>query len=177
MIKIIVGVEFCTLPEYSTMDSVVFGSGKNKMILKTSRKWLDQYRVGEVEIDRQHENLFHLVDIVHKVVGDKWESELERLATLRNVLNELRSYAQKHFSAEEKLMVDSSYIDFVEHKKMHERFLGALEKYSRAFAEGKLSISTLLTFLERWLENHVCGADQEFSKHLKKWKSQKKELL
>ncbi len=114
--------------------------------------WEDQYLVGGDEIDAQHKALFDLyngLQIAHKA-GDQ--------SIVSHAFEELATYLDKHFSAEEVFWQRDDAM-YKEHRKLHFDFV---KHILRATGDGKNleSLGGLLDFLSTWLIDHVQTVDK-----------------
>ena len=100
--------------------------------------------------DAQHQVLFRLLD---EVAGE---------SPADDILNQLKHYAESHFSLEEHYMEVLGYPGRVEHVQAHDKFRQELGQMMISSAEGHDSISRQLisTFLREWLTRHIFGIDK-----------------
>lgn len=128
-------------------------------------KWDDSYSVGVEEIDKQHKQLFNIVnDLIRANKLNKGKKEIGK------VLNFLADYTVKHFNDEEKLQQESGYPDYEAHKKLHEQFVEDALNFKERFESGQIDTATMMDFnktITRWLVQHVKGIDQEVGKHIR----------
>lgn len=123
--------------------------------------WRDDLQIGVEEIDNQHRELFRRFDdLLEACKAGKGDQEVLRLFTF------LDEYVATHFSAEERLMRQCGYRDYLEHKKLHQGFVRGLEELKRKFRnEGaglSLVISTNQMMIE-WLVRHIDKMDREIA--------------
>ena len=92
--------------------------------------------------DAQHQVLFRLLD---EVAGE---------SPADDILNQLKFYAESHFSLEEHYMEVLDYPGRAEHVQAHDKFRQELEQMMIDNVEGHDSISRQLisTFLREWLD-------------------------
>ena len=100
--------------------------------------------------DAQHQVLFRLLD---EVAGE---------SPADDILNQLKFYAESHFSLEEHYMEVLDYPGRAEHVQAHDKFRQELEQMMIDNVEGHDSISRQLisTFLREWLTRHIFGIDK-----------------
>ncbi len=124
--------------------------------------WGPALSVGVKEIDEQHKKL---VDMVNQL-NDAMTQGQGRQA-LGKVLNDLISYTQFHFRAEEKLMETNGYANTVAHKAEHHKLVQDVGAFKSKFDSGSASISIeLMTFLRNWLSNHILNSDKKVGQSL-----------
>lgn len=127
--------------------------------------WKDAYRIGNDEIDAQHEELFHRIEklLVLARSADLKENQKQ----CEHMLDYLVEYTVFHFNAEEALQNRESYVDYEQHKKIHQEFRNTVMVYRERIREDfsaamlKRFLGTLLT----WLTVHVLGCDQKIMKN------------
>ncbi len=125
--------------------------------------WKEKYRIGVKEIDEQHQELFNRVSDFIKTVRSEgeWEDKLEKV---KETLEFMKEYVVTHFDSEERFQekIDYPYMD--EHKQVHERFKGEVQKFADRFEEEGYDEELLQEFsgkLMTWLIYHVAGDDQK----------------
>jgi len=126
-------------------------------------KWDDSFRTGHELVDKQHQELFRMVNNLHDaIMAGKGKDILEP------TLKELTKYTIDHFRDEEKLMASIRYPQLVPHKKKHEELTGQVTQLLEKFDAGKLVLSvTLSTFLADWLRHHIKEDDVALINYLK----------
>ena len=125
--------------------------------------WKQEYCVGRAEIDTQHKRLFQLADQLHAAMSAGKGNDV-----LAKTLGELIDYTKLHFAAEERLMVQSHYPEYLAHKAKHDNLAGQVVEFQKSFVAGKASMSIqLLQFLKDWLAHHIGETDRKVAQHLK----------
>lgn len=125
-------------------------------------QWKDDYLVGQSEIDYQHKRLFQLADQLHTAMaGGKGKDALAK------TLAELIDYTKRHFAAEEKLMQQSSYPEYIQHKAAHDKLTAQVVQFQTEFVAGKSVVTIqLLQFLKDWLQHHIGKTDRKIAVYL-----------
>lgn len=123
--------------------------------------WDERYSVGIREIDDQHMQMFHIINLLHesmkegkgrKIVGE----------TLQDLLN----YSEYHFETEEKKMKATEYGDYPVHKSQHDHFREKVKSMTRSHLDGDISITLEVNhFLKDWLTDHILSSDQKMRDH------------
>jgi hemerythrin-like metal-binding protein len=126
--------------------------------------WSGKYRVGIAKVDQQHKKLVALINALARQ-----HTECADPAVLAKVLDELASYTNYHFKAEESLMrqygVDADFQ--AGHQKAHAGFVQEVARASKLARENPQGISTrTLTFLSRWLIQHILGTDMRMANEI-----------
>lgn len=123
--------------------------------------WKDAYRIGNDVIDEQHEELFHRIE---KLLMMARSADLEEnRKQCEHMLDYLVEYTDFHFNSEEALQNSKNYVDYEQHKKIHQEFRNTVLVYRQRIRQDfsaamlKRFLGTLLT----WLTVHVQGCDQK----------------
>lgn len=127
-------------------------------------EWDESYRLGIDEIDRQHQALVEMINIIDAAV-----SEGVAAAVVAKLLTDLRSYTRYHFSAEEQLMLESNCDPehLRAHLRQHRDFERSLAQIRRAYdVSGPAVAGSLLEYLLNWLKSHMLASDQEMARLL-----------
>lgn len=133
--------------------------------MKDLIEWKEQYSVGVSEIDEQHQKLIGIInELFHAVEQSK---EKERIPF---ILTELVSYAEYHFSTEEKHFEEFDFEGKEEHIKVHNSYREKIAQFLEKHKEGDGALSfEILVFLKDWWVGHITGMDrgyiENFHKH------------
>lgn len=135
--------------------------------------WSDDYNIGIEAIDREHKQLFSIINKLFVMVKDGKDNEW--------ICNEgikfFRSHTDTHFKNEEAYMDSVNYDRYAEHKMMHQSFkeitLPTLEKELERTNYSKTSLEHFLGVCAGWLIGHTLTDDMAISgKGTKgRWKS------
>jgi hemerythrin len=127
--------------------------------------WDETLRIGDPEIDADHQGLFALVDELEH--GRKGETDLA------NIIARLEVYAEEHFAREEELMKKIGFpgmeAHIAEHRKFEEWLDTVKATYRRAAESPFLLADTVNQFLEQWLVNHIMKEDMKY-KDFMEWR-------
>lgn len=129
--------------------------------------WTPEWETGVASIDAEERELLELVNTLHAAM----ESGRSR-AVIRGVLEDIASYAQRHFTLEEQLMREYGYPEVERHRHEHQRFVRQIAQFredsfmpnSRA---GTVTGVALLGFLVHWLEDHIPSWDKPLGQFLR----------
>jgi hemerythrin len=125
--------------------------------------WDDRYKTGHELVDKQHQELFRMVNKLHDAIMANKGNE-----ALAPTLQELAKYTIAHFRAEEGLMASTQYPALAVHKGKYDDLTREVQQLMERFREGKLVLSmTLSSFLAKWLKNHIQGDDIAMIKYVK----------
>ena len=121
-------------------------------------EWNDKFSVGVVSVDYEHRQLIELIGAFQRKIeeDDSIDVKLEYLG---------ETYAQisAHFALEEKIMRESHYERYEDHKSDHERLLDQLRDIMDATEDDQqIDNETLGAELETWFSRHF----QEKDAHL-----------
>jgi len=120
--------------------------------------WSDSMSVGVSRIDKEHQGLIGLINLLHSemLAGKSKEA-------LVVVLDKLVAYTKVHFAAEEALFRTLNYPAMVTHVKEHTALTQKAVQLQSDLKAGKTMISApVLDFLRDWLTNHILKQDMGY---------------
>lgn len=119
-------------------------------------------KLGVPEIDAQHEQVERLVRALEAAVSSNQPPEVH--ATL---LERLEQLTAAHFSTEERFMQSVHFPHLAEHKGLHELLTRQLRDLRTRQAAGRGALTPdALSFLNRWLVDHVWNVDRKIAQYL-----------
>ncbi len=120
-------------------------------------EWNEEYSVGNLEIDHQHQHLFYLINEFYESIK-AGISDTELARSFREVVEDTRI----HFDMEETLMRNNDYPGYNAHKAMHQELLKKIEVFDTRIQAGDKDVAAdLLPFLiGDWLLHHIGSMDQ-----------------
>jgi hemerythrin len=128
-------------------------------------KWSPTLSVGIKLIDDQHQELLRITnDLFNHCVGDE-ESEK---AYLRKVIQGVVDYIKVHFSTEEKLLLQTNYPDYKNHKQEHDTFVLTVVEQVRNIKDRKFSLVTFTRYLKDWILTHIAVSDKKYAEYFRK---------
>ena len=113
-------------------------------------EWSDRFSVGIASVDHEHRELIELVNGFQRKIAqdDSVDGKVE-------YLGETLAHISAHFALEEKLMRDSGYDAYDEHKTDHELLLDQLRDIMDAVEDDQdIDNDELGPVLERWFSRH-----------------------
>ena len=124
--------------------------------------WSAQYETGIFMVDTQHKKLVDAINILHDAMKDgKGKDKVE------TTLNFLVDYTVQHFTAEEGLMKQKNYPDFVNHKAVHDKLVAEVKNMRTKYLAGKVLPMEVSSFMSDWLKTHILGTDKKYVPFLK----------
>ena len=122
-------------------------------------KWYKKYSVNNEVLDNHHKALF---DIFNRLFDDC--SDPKNVGCLGLVIDEMISYADYHFAAEEQYMADRGYKDLDRHRAKHREFSQkAMQMHNAGNKDDAELIKDTIVFLGDWLLHHVLEEDKKYS--------------
>lgn len=122
-------------------------------------KWDNKYSVNNEELDNHHKALF---DILNRLYASCF-GEKEGFA-LQTIYEELVSYIDYHFSAEERYMRKRCYTDTDRHIIAHNMFKERILLLQNDIQRNNIVVTKeLIVYLGNWLLNHVMVEDRKYS--------------
>ena len=124
--------------------------------------WTDSYSVKISSIDIQHKRLVDMINALHDAMAQGKGRDI-----MSGLVNNLTTYALRHFAEEEKHMTQHGYPDLAVHKAQHEAFKQKVGDFQRKLAEGKTNVTMeVMTFLKDWLSKHILEMDKKYGPYL-----------
>jgi len=124
--------------------------------------WDEAYSVGNNSLDAQHRSLVELINRLERVESDGED--------LRDILDQLDTYAHAHFSLEEKMMRTAGYADLEPHIAEHRDFENWLSSAQTHIATGGLDTAIIAQsiheHLQNWLIKHILVVDMAYKDDL-----------
>jgi hemerythrin-like metal-binding protein len=121
-------------------------------------KWKDEYSMNELEIDKQHKQLFELSNEIYKLV----EKGVDDKEHFRNLFVALNDYSIEHFIYEEIYIQEEGFPGLEEHIEQHLQFNKRLQK----LIEQEQHIEDIGAFVTSWLIKHVIEEDMKYKKFI-----------
>jgi hemerythrin-like metal-binding protein/PAS domain S-box-containing protein/putative nucleotidyltransferase with HDIG domain len=122
-------------------------------------QWTENFSVGVRELDKQHQKLIKLLNRLISMQGSK-EAHSEAVS---DILLDMTTYTQVHFTAEERLMEAYDFPGLKEHIKQHSDFRKKITDLSTATTIGAEQIpGALLEFISDWLTHHILIDDMAY---------------
>ena len=133
-------------------------------------QWDFSLETGDEKIDSQHRQLIDTINQMteaHK--QGKGKDEIEK------TLDFLTGYTILHFSNEEKMMMESKYPDYAQHKRFHEEFKETVGNFTQRLANESITddlVNSVVFTMGDWLFRHIKGEDFRMAAYVKTYKSE-----
>jgi len=129
-------------------------------------KWSEAFACGIKIVDDQHKGLLDLINDMFSHASGNEEEEQEYF---KQVVEKAVDYVRVHFATEEKIMKQTQFVGFEEHKKAHETFILEVLDNARAFQkEKRINLEEFTRFLKEWVLTHVAIMDKQYFSHSRK---------
>jgi hemerythrin len=120
--------------------------------------WTDALKVGDTEIDTQHEELFRLVNLLLEMT--------DTICLTKCVLSLFR-HTREHFSHEEDVMRRIRYPEILPHLMAHNQLLTQLNTLTKCIANETFVKNDWQAFFQAWLINHIENSDRKLLHYIK----------
>ncbi len=118
-------------------------------------EWDDKIALGIPSIDRQHQVLFGWINSLSDAVSQGDVNE-----KVEEMIINLITYVDVHFSEEERMLLSCNYPGLAEHRREHDLFVSRVLDMQASFAAGHNIGEGVLNFLVEWLVDHIIGTDR-----------------
>lgn len=123
------------------------------------------YLLGIPVIDRQHKQMIEQYNIFLQALKSAEKTDKK---VLKSLAEELLKNAKIHFATEEKLLLETSFPDFIAHKTEHDVFKKYFEDIIIEIEyESPYMYDNFNTFLKKWLFSHVMVHDKAYRETIK----------
>jgi methyl-accepting chemotaxis protein len=122
-------------------------------------QWSSEYSVDVATFDDHHRRLFALIDRLYQAMRGGVTG-----ADLNAVFDDLVSYTQYHFTAEETAFEHFAYPGCETQKAQHRELVAGIERLQADMAAGKQMVAVeVMEFLRDWLTRHIKGCDRLYA--------------
>lgn len=123
-------------------------------------EFTEEYLTGIDLIDREHEEIFRIVEQAHRLIRSTNELDFNRIT---EIMDKIKQYSKEHFDDEEDYMRDIKYEGLEAQKHSHSLFIDEFCSIDLSKMEGKPkeNLDELLAFLLGWMINHIVTADKK----------------
>lgn len=124
----------------------------------TFMPWTSELELGFEEIDRQHQELVRLTNLLYEELC----CPIPRRDAVGAVLEGLVEYTHNHFIVEEVLLQHHGYPATPAHQAEHNAFTARTMDLLMRFEEGEEVSVEALDLLKHWLVHHTCQVDRAY---------------
>jgi hemerythrin len=122
-------------------------------------KWYDAHSINNEELDNHHKTLFNLLN---KLYENCMSTDISK--SLAPAVEELVSYSNYHFSAEEQYMKSIGYKDIEKQISEHRSFTQRVSRLQKVIDRNDLELTKeLIVFLGSWILRHILEEDKKIS--------------
>lgn len=126
-------------------------------------QWTEMLAIDGGHVDGQHRGLFDAINVFHEAVAQGHESE-----AVAGALDFLKSYGERHFAEEERLLAEFAYPRLDQHRRQHQQFLEQVSAFRTQLLEGGCGLGhSMSQFLGSWLVNHIMVSDKAYASFLR----------
>lgn len=127
-------------------------------------KWEDKYSVKSEMLDNQHKKL---IETINELYGAFVAGKHKQI--IGEIIDQLQNYTKYHFIEEERLMQQMGIQLSDKHIKEHKEFIAKVENVRERYEKTKSSVTYgLMSFLRKWLTEHITQTDQEYKIEIEK---------
>jgi hemerythrin len=120
--------------------------------------WTPELSVGVDVFDEHHR---WLILMINRLIDA--QSSAAAAETISDLLSRMTDYAREHLKAEEKLMAEHGYPQYVQHKSQHLAYIRKTVDFCSAAQIGVDGIpETLLAYLRNWWADHIQNTDKAY---------------
>ncbi len=118
-------------------------------------EWKEQYSLGVPDVDYEHRELIELINELYASVSGEATD-----VTVLDFLGELYTRIAAHFALEEKIMRESHYDEYLDHKTDHERLLDDIRDLMDDYEDGVyVDVERFGKRLDAWFSEHFQSRD------------------
>ena len=121
-------------------------------------EWRDSHKLGNAEMDEQHQELFARVNL--------FLDAADTISQMKYLIG-LFKFTRLHFSHEEDLMRRANYPETSLHLDEHAELLDRLSAFADSVANNTFVKEFWGNFLAGWLINHIASSDTKLADFVK----------
>lgn len=121
--------------------------------------WKSRYSVGVRDLDRQHQTIMQGLNELHEELMNGKINE-----AVVPLVNNLVSIAAEHFATEERLMEQSMFPGFAEHRASHQALSRRVSEFiARQETGDGAAYCQFMYFLREWMTTHMEKEDLKYA--------------
>ena len=131
------------------------------MLKENICEFSEEYCIGNPVIDDEHRELFRIIGKANDMVREGIDQS--QCDEIMEILSELKTYTEFHFSDEEKYMASINYEGLEAQKRAHKAFIYKISEVRREDIEARPQeyMQSLVEYLLGWLINHILYTDKK----------------
>jgi len=120
--------------------------------------WTKEYESGNREIDQDHLMLANQVNKLHDLIVNGYPID-----TIHDFISVLTKHIREHFVREEAIILSKGFVNYMEHRSIHNRLLSEYEIILKKALNGDISLAAYMSFLvEKVLIHHILEDDKQY---------------
>ena len=123
--------------------------------------WSPKFEVGHERIDFEHRIFLNLIR-----EASLMEDQGAVKTRIMRHLDEVKRYAQFHFTSEENIMFDVAYPEIETHKKEHDMLLALFDEKVHRYHAGESRLDDVVAFMFEWFALHTTQIDTRLGKYI-----------
>ena len=125
-------------------------------------EWKNEYEIGIEKIDMEHKKIFEIANKGYKLLENDFY--VDKYDKILDIIDELREYAQFHFSEEEDYLASIGYKKLFTHKIQHDYFIEKVSNINlkEIDTDQDKYITEILDFIVKWIKEHILDKDKEY---------------
>lgn len=125
-------------------------------------EWKPEYNLKLVAMNEQHKRYVDTVNLLAECINENKCSD-----NFLSIFHKLAYYAENHFHEEERLLYQTQFPRFMEHRREHLSFIAKLIAFQQQYAEmGETICTEMFQYLREWFEKHILTYDKEASEYV-----------
>ncbi|MCM1988294.1 bacteriohemerythrin [Oceanirhabdus seepicola] len=124
--------------------------------------WKNEYEIGIEKIDNEHKKIFEIANKGYQLLENDFY--VDKYDKILDIIDELKEYAQFHFSEEEDYLASIGYKKLFTHKMQHDYFIEKVSNinFKEVDANQDQYIIGILDFIVKWIKEHILDKDKEY---------------
>ncbi|MCX5863815.1 MAG: hemerythrin family protein [Deltaproteobacteria bacterium] len=120
--------------------------------------WSAKYSIDNAQIDAEHQRLIELANDVATFAGSG-----EKLPRIKGAIIALYDYVKTHFQHEEEYMLQLGYLQYEEHKKLHEGIIAEMNAIMKHSGNLDTLVYKFKRLMNAWVLEHILTEDSRIA--------------
>ena len=125
--------------------------------------WNETLSTGNDTLDMEHKHLLSIM--IHFMES----VERGNVTSMTDMISYLSSYVFDHFSLEERLMLNTNYPGFNEHRDDHSHYVKYVARLRQEMFITPKLIDEVTKELSTWFSNHILNVDKKMAEHIREF--------